>query len=115
MAWDGLDPLSSSLASDAERKRQARSDRGAGLTPSSRFMEPGYADTPPPFCIDTAPGMLVLALMVSRAAGPVAEAAGVCPILQNDNRLPELDELGVWPLRSALSQNHVLALGPLGA
>lgn len=48
--------------------------------------------------------------MVSRASGPVAEAAGVCRVLQNDNRLPELGELGVWPLRSALGQNHVLAL-----
>lgn len=110
MAWDGLDPLSSSLASDVERKSQARSDRGAGLTPSSRFLETWYADTPPPFCIEPPPGCWLWPLMVSRASGPVVEAAGVCRVFQNDNLLPELGELGVWPLRSALGQSHVLAL-----
>lgn len=52
------------------RKRRARSDRGAGLTANSRFLEAGDWDTPPPFCIDAAPGLLVLAPVPPPCLGP---------------------------------------------
>lgn len=95
MAWVGLAPSSSSPASDAERKRLARSDRGAWLTPNSRFLEARDSDTPPRFCIDTAPGVLArVPRTVSRDCGQHADAAGACGVLLNGNRLAELSVLG---------------------
>lgn len=52
-----------------QRGRLARSDRGAWLTPNSRFLEARDSDTPPRFCIDAAPG--VLARVPTLCPGPV--------------------------------------------